>query len=149
MSFDNLQTVNDDTLEINKLIEMVEDQETHRTAMTRIEQFSEHEFPLFIPSVFYLIWSTPVYKNQTLLIDFILSNTPIVFHSLLFKYVVLHFEEIETDRKDKFFYFLKKIFLNLEIKNENFANSKNTAESITFAYVLGIKNEEVLGFLLS
>jgi hypothetical protein len=122
--------------EINQLLETVDNEECYKTAITHIPQLSSEELHLIIPSVYYLIWSTPVFKNQVKLIDFLMSNTPAQFHNFLFQFLVLKFSEISTDRKDKFFYFFKK-----------FLFSENSF--FKFVDFLSIENEEIFIFLLS
>lgn len=124
-------SISQSTQEIISLLGFVNDCESYNFAISRINQIQEQELSTIVPAIFYLIWSTPIFKVQVELIDRILSNSPRSFHALLFDYICSNFNSISTDRKDKFFYFLKKVF-----------------STMSLSYILGIENVEVLGFLL-
>lgn len=79
-----------------------------------------------------LIMETPNYKRQVVLIDSILSSFPLLLHALLFHATVQMFPSIPTDRKDKFFYLLKR-----------------TLPTLSFEYVCGIPVPEVSVYVWS
>ncbi|ELA42635.1 uncharacterized protein VICG_00387 [Vittaforma corneae ATCC 50505] len=60
--------------------------------------------------IFDVIFDTPNYKKQVSLIDSILDSSPCFFHALLFHFTIEHFKGIPTDRKDKFYYLIKRTF---------------------------------------
>lgn len=120
-----------ETHEIINLLKEVNNSELCAQAISKLSQISEDQYSFVTPHIYYLIWSTPVFKIQVGLINSILENSSKGFHALLLHHVVLNFHKISTDRKDKFFYFLKKAFTVM-----------------SFSYILNIQNLEVLGFLL-
>lgn len=85
-----------------------------------------------VKNTFEEIFETASFKKQITLIDSILESNSLSFHSVLFHYTVISYKKIPTDRKDKFLYLIKKTF-----------------KMVDFEYILGIENEEVLGYIFS
>lgn len=85
-----------------------------------------------LSAVFDLILDTPNYGKQVALIDSILDSSPYVFHALLFHFTVANFKGIPTDRKDKFYYLIKRTFNRMSLE-----------------YILEIKDWEVAGYIWS
>lgn len=79
-----------------------------------------------VDKIYSVIFVTPNFKKQVALIDRILSESPKPFHRNLLNSVILNFKNIPSDRKDKFFYLIKKT-LNL----------------MPFEYILKIEDKEV------
>lgn len=119
------------TTRIIELVSSVYNPEIYSEGIRGLANIPEYQYPLLVQPIYYLIWITPVFKKQIDLITSILDNSPRIFHSLLFHHVVVNFDSISTDRKDKFFFLLKKIF-----------------PLMSFSYILGIQNYQVLGYLL-
>ncbi|KAM0679826.1 hypothetical protein GINT2_001998 [Glugoides intestinalis] len=84
-----------------------------------------------IQEAFYLIWNTPNFKRQCALIDTIFSETTTEFHFLLLNHVIVNFNNIATDRRDKFFYLIKKALFLAPID-----------------YLLAIKSSAVMVYIL-
>lgn len=85
-------------------------------ALAQLRNCPEHDYHTMVPPTFYLIWATPSFKKQVALVDSILGSTPEPFHTLLLHYVIKHFGAISTDRKDKFYYLIKKTFHKLSFQ---------------------------------
>lgn len=88
-----------------------------------------------IREIYYRIWNTPNFKKQKALVDEILQEIPVEFQNLLLHHVIVNFDKIETDRKDKFYYLIKKII------QDN--------EQTTLEYILNIKSTDALGYILT
>jgi hypothetical protein len=82
-------------------------------ALMKLRSCSEHDYSVLVPPTFHLIWTTPSFKKQVALIDSILDSTAEPFHRLLLSHVIKNFGAIPTDRKDKFYYLVKKTFHTL------------------------------------
>lgn len=63
-----------------------------------------------VDALYYLIWSTPVFKKQVALVDAILNDCGESVHRQLVSLVIERFPEIRTDRRDKFYYLISKSF---------------------------------------
>ncbi|KAI5152024.1 hypothetical protein ENBRE01_2511 [Enteropsectra breve] len=69
-----------------------------------------------IEQIYYLIWSTAKWRDQIKLIDRIIGNLDERRHRMLLDYIICVFPKIESDRTDKFFYFIKSSFYLLSFK---------------------------------
>lgn len=62
-------------------------------------------------AIIYYLWRLPKFKAQKSFIDELLSRTDTNFHSTLFSLTVKRWPEIQSDRKDKFYYLIKRLIL--------------------------------------
>lgn len=86
-------------------------------ALSRLKECPEQYYSLLVAPVFYLIWTTPIFKRQIALVDTILDSTDEVFHILLLRHVIRNFRTVSTDRKDKFYYLIKRTFSKLSFRD--------------------------------
>lgn len=93
-----------------------------KTALEMLQNLSaykdnQEEFlQSFIPGIFFIIFSTPNYKRQVLLIDSILASCNDDLKIRLLNHIISNFNSIPFDRKDKFYYFLGCTFFLLEFR---------------------------------
>ncbi|KAI5170362.1 hypothetical protein PAEPH01_1369 [Pancytospora epiphaga] len=92
---------------LNKL-RSLDNMEEVKEGIIEIQKYNGPNIESIVDGLYYLIWSTPGFKQQVFLVDFIIEHLGKDIHRLLFAFIISRFNKIKADRRDKFYYFIER-----------------------------------------